>query len=184
MLTDVLRALEKSRAISDVTVVSADPEIPPIARRYGARMLWETKRRGLNSALKTGIEYVARKKNGPVMIIHADLPLLTPRDISQFISLSKGYDVVVGPCKDNTGTNALFMRKTRAIPLCFGRGSFRKHATAARERKLRFRIVRIEGIQFDVDEPMDLRSLTQRRIRSTTQRFLRDQRFEGKSKAI
>jgi len=182
MLTDVLRALGKSRAIRDVTIVSADPKILPIARRYGAKLLWERNRRGLNRALKTGIENVESK--GAVLIIPADLPLLTPRDVNALMASSEKYEVAIAPCKEGTGTNALLMRRPSAIPLSFGRGSFRKHVSAARKENLRYKVVRFEGIQFDVDEPRDLRILMRRPGKSATQCLLKKLSIKRQSKAI
>jgi len=184
MLTDVLRALEKERAISDVTIVSADPKILPIARRYGAKVSWERNRRGLNRALKTGIENVESKAKGAVLIVHADLPLLTPRDIKALIASSEKYEVTIAPCKEGTGTNALLLKRPNAMPLSFGRGSFRKHVSAARKEKLRYRVVRFEGIEFDVDEPRDLRILMRLPGKGATQCFLEKLSLERQSKAI
>lgn len=172
MLTDVLHALRESTGISDITVVSADRKIPAIARRFGAHFLWEGNRRGLNRALRLAIRAVEESGDGAVMIVHADLPLLTARDIDTFVARSQGYELAIGPCKEDRGTNALLLRNPTVIPLSFGNGSFKKHLSHAKKTKLQYKVVRILGLRFDIDEPRDLRLLMHRRVRSETQRFL------------
>lgn len=172
MLTDVLHALKESIGISDITVVSADRKIPAIARRFGAHFLWEGNRRGLNRALRLAIKAVEESGDGAVMIVHADLPLLSKRDIDTFLARSQGYELAIAPCKEDSGTNALLLRGPNAIPLSFGNRSFKKHLFHAKKTKLRYKVVRLTGFRFDIDEPRDLRLLMHRRVRSGTQQFL------------
>ena len=176
MFGNVLEALKKSKEIRDVAVISADPRIRSITRRRGAQFLWETKRRGLNRALRTALE---ESEDGPVVIVHADLPLLTSHDIGKLVARSKGYDLAIVPCKNLSGTNALLMNRPNSIPLAFGKGSFRKHVSLARKRRVRYKIVRLTGIGFDVDEPRDVRWLIHQRRQTETQRFLRKLQLES-----
>jgi 2-phospho-L-lactate guanylyltransferase len=172
MLTDVLHALGEAACISDITVVSADKKIPAIARRYGAQFLWEGNRRGLNRALRLAIRTVEQSGDGAVLIIHADLPLLTVHDIETFIVRSQGFQLAIAPCKEDLGTNALLLRPPDIFPLSFGNRSFKKHLSQAQKMKLRYKVVRLRGLQFDIDEPRDLRQLLHRRVRNETQHFL------------
>jgi len=172
MLTDVLHALGESAGISDITVVSADKKIPAIARRYGAQFLGEGNRRGLNRALRLAIRTVEQSGDGTVMIVHADLPLLTTHDIDTFLARSQGYELAIAPCKEDLGTNALLLRRPNIIPLSFGNGSFKKHLSHAKKGKLRYKVVRLPGLRFDIDAPSDLRQLVHRRVRNETQHFL------------
>jgi len=170
MLADVLRSLAGSSRIARVTVVSADRSALPIAQKYGARFLWEGKRRGLNGALKLAI----RRLGSPVvMIVHADLPFVTTRDIDEFIMKSAGYQAVIVPSKDGMGTNALFLKPPNVMPPAFGGRSFRKHLFLAKKRKLHCKVLRIRAVQFDLDEPRDLRRFMKHGARNQTFRFLR-----------
>lgn len=172
MLTDVLPALRESASIRDIIVVSADKKLRTIARRYGAQFLWEGKRRGLNRALRLAMRAVEERGEGAVMIVHGDLPFLTTRDIDTFVARSNGYELAIAPCKEDTGTNALLLRHPKTIPLSFGKRSFRKYLSHAQKRKLRYKVVRIPNIRFDIDEPRDLRQLMRRRVRNESQRLL------------
>jgi 2-phospho-L-lactate guanylyltransferase len=173
MLNNVLIALKKSRGISDVTVVSADKNASRIAHRHGAEFLSEGRRHGLNRALRLAIRELERKTTGTAMIIHADLPLLTTRDIDKFLSRAKGFQIAIVPCKNGTGTNALLLRPPNAIPLVFGKGSFKTHLSLAKKARFRWKVLKIRGIQFDIDDPRDLRKFTRQDAKGESFRFLR-----------
>jgi 2-phospho-L-lactate guanylyltransferase len=157
MFTNVLLALRTARKISDITVVSHDRSVSRIARRYGARFLWERKAHGLNRAVRMAIRRVGQETNGAVMIIHADLPLVKSDDVVRFLAQSQGSHIAIVPCKNGTGTNALLFTPPSAIRPVFGGGSYRNHLALAKKTGLRWKVVRIRGIQFDLDDPQDLR---------------------------
>ena len=173
MLSNVLVALRKSRRISDVTVVSADKSAAKIAHRHGAEFLSEGRRHGLNRALRLAIRELEQRTTGTAMIIHADLPLLTTRDVDKFLSKAEGFQIAIVPCKNGTGTNALLLRPPNAIPPVFGKGSFKTHLLLAKKARFRWRVLRIRGIQFDIDDPRDLRKFTRQDARGESFRFLR-----------
>lgn len=170
MLSDVLQALHGSPRIAEITVVSTDRKLPNIARRYGAEFMWEGARHGLNRALRKAIAAVGEEEK--VMIIHADLPLLVRSDISKFLARSKGYDIGIVPCKENRGTNALLLSRPGVLSPSFGKGSFRRHVSYARKKRLRYKILHILGIQFDIDTPDDLHRFMRRRVSNETGRYL------------
>jgi 2-phospho-L-lactate/phosphoenolpyruvate guanylyltransferase len=173
MLSNVLVALRRSRRISDVTVVSADKSASEIAHRNGAEFLSEGPRHGLNSALRLAVRELKQQSAGTAMIIHADLPLLTTRDVDKFLNRAQGFQIAIVPCKNGTGTNALLLRPPDAIPLVFGKGSFKTHLSLAKKAKFRYRVLRIRGIQFDIDDPRDLRKFTRQDAKGESFRFLR-----------
>jgi 2-phospho-L-lactate guanylyltransferase len=172
MLSNVLVALSKSQEISDVTVVSADGAVSAIAHRYGANFLCEGKRPELNKALRLAIRKLARRSNEAVMIIHADLPLLTTGNVDLFLRRSRHFEVAIVPCKNGTGTNALLLRPATAISPVFGKASFKTHLSQAKKGKLRWTVLRIPEIQFDIDDSKDLYKLMRYHARLRAFRFL------------
>jgi 2-phospho-L-lactate guanylyltransferase len=172
MLSNVLGALRKSQGISDVTVVSADMAVSAIAHRYGAKFLWEGKRPELNKALRLAIRKLTHRSNEAVMIIHADLPLLTARNVDRVLRRSKHFEVLIVPCKNGTGTNALLLRPPTAISPVFGKASFKRHLSEAKKGNLRWTVLRIPQIQFDIDDPEDLYKFMRYRARGKAFRFL------------
>lgn len=161
MFRNVLLALRSARKISGVTVVGHDSSASRLAHRYGAKFLWEGRGHGLNRAVRLGIKRLDHQADGAVMIIHADLPLLKSRDIDRFLTQSKGAQIAMVPCKNGTGTNALLLAPPDAIRPVFGEGSYRRHLSLAKQTGLPCKVVRIPGIEFDVDELRDLRRLVQ-----------------------
>ena len=172
MLRNVLVALGKARGISDVTVVSGDRTVSRIARRYGAKFLWEGRRPGLNEAVKLAIAKLEQGETGAAMIIHADLPLLTSQDIDRFVTRSKDCQIAIVPCKNGTGTNALLLRPPNAIPPVFGEGSYKMHVSLAKKTGVQWKVLRIRGIQFDVDDLRDLRVMMRNNGHNRDFRFL------------
>lgn len=179
MLADVLSTLRKVRRIRSVTVVSADKDTRKIAMRFGANFLWEGKRRGLNKGVRLAIRNAERKGAPAVLVIHADLPLLTPREIQRFLVESRGYPIALTPSKDGRGTNALLLHPPEVIPPVFGKNSFRKHLSLAGQRGIPHKILRLRGISFDMDEPRDVLKLMDHPARNETGRFLRTLRNHG-----
>jgi 2-phospho-L-lactate guanylyltransferase len=108
-----------------------------------------------------------------VLVIHSDLPLFNPREIERFLTLSKGYSVVLTPSKDRDGTNVLLIRPPSAIRPAFGKDSFHKHLRLARRENVRSKVLIFKGMGFDVDTPRDLVHLIGIPLRNETGRFLR-----------
>ena len=173
MLSDLLAALRKVRRIHRVTVVSADSAVQRIVRPLGTVFLWEGKRRGLNKGVRLAIRESERRGATAVLVIHADIPLVAASDILQFLNDSKRDAVALTPSKDGHGTNALLLRPPNVIRPAFGKNSFRKHLSLARQRNLSRKVVLSKAIGFDVDVPSDLKRLMRYSLRNETGRFLR-----------
>lgn len=180
MLEDVLSALMKSSMVDSITVVSADRSALRLVRQLGADSLQEGRRRGLNNA----IGHVIRKRklrNSAVLVVHADLPLLTCREVSTFLREAQGCPIAIAPSKDETGTNAMLLNPARIIRPAFGKESYRRHLSILDHKRIRFKVQRVRGFGFDIDEPKDLLELMHHRARNSTAQFLsamRDRDFQ------
>ena len=175
MLADTLEALRKVDRLDRVTVVSADYGARKIARSHGAGWLWEGRRRDLNKAIRLAIRESKGNGASASLVMHADMPLITPREIVDFLHHAAGYSVALAPSKDG-GTNALLTRPPGVIRPVFGRDSFQRHLALADKQGVSSRVIRSKGISFDVDEPKDLRRLMHYPMRNETGRFLRELR--------
>jgi len=176
MLADTLEALRKAKRLDSVTVVSADSTVRKISQSHGASWLWEGKRRGLNKAVRLAIQELKQKGASAALIMPADIPLVTSREIVDFLDRAAGYSVTLTPSKDGTGTNALLMHPPGVIRPLFGRNSFKRHLAIADRQSVSRRVIRRRGISFDVDEPVDFRWLVHHRVSNETGRFLREMR--------
>ncbi len=173
MLRNVLSALRCSKTIDSLAVVSADTSLRIIARKYQARFLWEGKRRGLNKGLRLAIARAKLDGASAVLIVHADLPLLTSSEIDAFFRASHDYQVAIAPSKDGEGTNALLLNSPFTIRPMFGKNSFMKHWSQAKKMNLRCKILRCPTISFDVDKPEDALSLARLKRGNAAAEFLR-----------
>ena len=159
MLANVLSALRGARKIATITVVCADRKTRPIVQEHDATFLWEGPRRGLNNALNFALKRAP--EDSSILIIHADLPLLTSEDVNNLITSAENYPLALVPSKDKTGTNAILMHEPNIIRLAFGKESFQRHINLANQRRVYYKVIRINGIAFDVDEEDDLEELMQ-----------------------
>jgi len=97
-----------------------------------------------------------------VLILPADLPLISSSDIQDFISHSgKPPEIVISPDRREEGTNALLVSPPGIIDYQFGPGSFQKHIQQAQRSSLRVDVCKIMSIGLDLDLPEDLELLKQ-----------------------
>jgi len=173
MLDHVLLALHRAHTISSVTVVSADRNVRRKVEKRGARFIWEGRNRGLNPAISLAQRRLKIEANSSILIIHADLPTLSPREVDSFVRAVRHYEIGIAPSKDGNGTNALFLETPNLISTAFGRESFHKHLRLIRKKSLRHKIIRLRGIGFDLDNTNDLQRLIRSSARNDVSQFVR-----------
>ncbi len=114
----------------------------------------------LNAALEQATAYARARGASAVLILPADLPLLTLADVARLWRASQQLyaeaAMVIAPDSQEQGTNALLVRPPGALRYQFGPGSFQRHCQQARERGLAWHIDRSPRLGLDVDLPADL----------------------------
>jgi len=114
----------------------------------------------LNDALEQATAYAITKGAKAVLILPADLPLLTLKDVEELWQASQQLvsmqAMVIAPDSREQGTNALLVRPPGAITYEFGPGSFQRHQEQARELGLALHVRRSPRLGLDVDLPADL----------------------------
>jgi 2-phospho-L-lactate guanylyltransferase len=111
---------------------------------------------GLNVALGIGAKWAMDCGADAMLVLPADLPLLTTSDIDDIISLiPDATGGVVAPSKDG-GTGALALRPPHLIQPAFGVGSAARHLELIRAVGGSARELHRPGLALDVDEPEDL----------------------------
>lgn len=148
MYADVVVALRASR-IPEILTVTHGVCGAPAARAVGSPFVIQpSASRGLNGALKV----TERQRCGPILVVTADLPRLTPGAVA--LLHDNDADVVVAPSRDG-GTAALLLRRPGIIPVEFGGRSGARHFDAARRAGLTAAFVEHPAYD-DVDTPDDL----------------------------
>jgi len=108
-------------------------------------------RPGLDAAADLGRE---RASAGRLLVIHADLPLLTPDDLRAL--LAHCAPVVLGTDRPGTGTSVVALTSdARGVRFAFGSGSLRAHLAEADRLGVAAGVVRRSGTQTDLDTQED-----------------------------
>lgn len=171
LLGRTLEVLTKVEAIRRTLVVSRDPAVLKIARRYDASTFGEMGKQDLNMAL-TRASHVAELQGADcALILPADLPFVEPSDLVIMIeALPAGWKERDGSgeyvframaiCGDQTGTgtNALLICPPTALAFRFGANSFNAHLNQAADLNMTRKSVRTPGLAFDLDTEEDWRA--------------------------
>lgn len=162
MLGSVLLTLSQVKEVDDVLVVSRDTSALALAREHGARTVQEDGRPGLNTALGRATAVAQLYSVEAILILPADLPLITPRDVKELISQAgKPPCVVISPDRRDDGTNALYINPPGLIEYGFGPGSFHRHKKQAEDKKVNVSVCKLSSFALDLDLPEDLELLHQ-----------------------
>jgi len=111
----------------------------------------------LNTALKRATVMAQALSTRGVLVLPADLPLLTPDNVRALIDKAiKPPVVVIAPDRHGKGTNALLMVPPDQIEYDFGEGSFHRHCERTKKSGARLEIVELPSLGLDLDLPEDL----------------------------
>ena len=150
---DVLAAAMACPALDGIAVVTRDDDLLSMTAEAGAEGLREPG--GLNEALTTASQTLARRAVDRLVVLAADLPLANAGDIEAVARADTDIVVVRSP---DGGTNALALTPG-AIPFRFGPDSAQRHIDAADKAGLRSLRLELPGLTLDIDTPEDLARL-------------------------
>lgn len=143
MARHVVSELEASGAFAQITILSAQ-------RPEWWRGNWsEDRGRGLNLELAAWRETVGKS---PILIVHADLPLLRAGEINQLLAIAAAQGVALATDRAGRGSNALAIADHRSFAFRFGPDSRDRHAAQVPV----LAVLDLTGLSADVDTPEDL----------------------------
>jgi 2-phospho-L-lactate guanylyltransferase len=140
-------------------VLRASPAIAEVALLSDARPSdWEggfflDEGRGLNAELDLLAKAIGPR---PLLVIHADLPLLSAEDIAVLLAEAEA-GCAIACDREGRGTNAVALHDPSGFHFAFGPESFARHLAATKRRA---RVVRRLGLGLDIDTPDDLDAAT------------------------
>lgn len=153
----VVATLLASDGIGRVVVVTADPAF---ARDTLAGLEVEVleqpaDRPGLNPALEHARAHLLAEspRSARLLVAHADLPALTPADVTAL--LAQDAPVVVATDRNRSGTNLLLLPSGAGFRFRFGTGSLAAHLAEAETRGLAATVVDRPGTAVDLDTADD-----------------------------
>jgi len=156
LLQHTLETLSELKEVDGVLVVSRDPNALTIARNHGARTVQEDGQPELNTALKRATIVAQVYATRGVLVLPADLPLVTREDILTLIQRATEPPVVViAPDRHKKGTNALLISPPGLIEYDFGENSFQRHCELVKKAGARLEIVDLPSLGLDLDVPED-----------------------------
>lgn len=162
LLERTIKTLSELKEVEQVLVVSRDSSALALARDLGARTVQEDGAPSLNTALRRATVVAQVYASRGVLVIPADLPLLTASDVTALLQRATDPPVVViAPDRHRRGTNALLLSPSDLIEYDFGGSSFSRHCERARKAGARLEIVELPSLGLDLDLPEDLELVRQ-----------------------
>jgi 2-phospho-L-lactate/phosphoenolpyruvate guanylyltransferase len=157
LLQHTLETLTTLKEVEEVLVISRDPQVLTIARNYGARTVREDGQPDLNTALNRATVIAQVYATRGVLVLPADLPLISREDALVLVERSNDPPVVViAPDRHQKGTNALLIAPAGLIEYQFGENSFQRHCNLVKRAGARLEIVNLHSLGLDLDSPEDL----------------------------
>jgi 2-phospho-L-lactate guanylyltransferase len=157
---NTIRVLNQVKTISDILVVSRDSDVLTEARELGVRTVTENGTPELNNALRRASLFSKVFSTEGVLIVPADLPLLLPSDVEEFLDArTKPPMVVIAPDRRRQGTNMLLLEPADLLTFSFGDDSFNKHCALAKSKGADLIVIENDHIALDLDIPEDYERL-------------------------
>ena len=156
LLQHTLQILSELKEMDEVLVVSRDPQVLTIARNYGARTVREDGQPELNTALKRATVIAQVYATRGVLVLPADLPLISREDALALVERATDPPVgVIAPDRHGKGTNALLISPAGLIEYDFGENSFQRHCDLVKKAGARLEVVNLPSLGLDLDSPED-----------------------------
>ena len=173
MLRDVLDALCNTHKITGVLLVSREPLIQSLVSAHPNLHFWqEPFNSDLSASITAASSYLENELGATgVMIVPADVPLITPRHINRL--LSRHNKVTLVPDDQQMGTNCLICTPPNNIPMVYDGSSFKPHLASAKTLELDPLTVNCDVFSLDIDTPEDLVQLAYRVGETHTGVFMR-----------
>lgn len=162
MVTDVLMALRRTKAIDEVLIVTSEPTAEAIGHGYGATVIADHAEEGQSAATLIGIEHALERGAGRVLLVPGDCPALDPAELTELLDAPVvGRSVTIVPDRHGLGTNALVLVPPDVIEPAFGEGSRERHEQAAAAAGVPCQVQSVPTLLIDVDTGDDLQALRQ-----------------------
>ena len=173
MLRDVLEALAQLDQPESVSIVTGDAVATALARDYGFDLIANNEDFGETAAIALATDVTASGGSDGVLVIPADVPLITAAEVKAILDAAPESGTVLVPAADGRGTNAILRRPPSLFPARFGNDSFLPHLENARRSGRQVVILELPGVALDVDRPDDLAALLAAGGSTQTQNLLR-----------
>ena len=146
-------------------MVSRDSDVLTETQVWDVRTVTENGSPELNNALRRASLFSKAFSTEGVLIVPADLPLMIPTDVSDFLDARTSAPmIVITPDRRREGTNMLLIDPADLITLSFGEASFSKHCELAKSKGAEVIVHENERIALDLDVPEDYKILSAKNV--------------------
>jgi len=157
MLENTFAAAVGARNVDRVAVVTIYAPAIELARNYGMELIAEIEQISESASVDFGSKEAKKRGATAVLRLPIDLPLVTAGDIETILEHDgEGPSIVIVPSRDGTGTNAILRRPPDLFPSHFGPDSLTKHMAAAAAAKAACKVIELQRVAFDIDDPADM----------------------------
>ena len=160
MLCDVMTALSQAKTPQRVIVYTASPEASALARHFQFEVIAEPSIQGHSAAVNQMVKDFSGSSSH-ILSLAGDLPTITAAEIDSLFRQESAISLV--PSRDGTGTNAALFISPAHIQMEYGPDSLRRHLSNAVAAGYQAEVLRLPGIEFDIDTPEDLQSFRESR---------------------
>lgn len=152
MLSNQLELLSRMAEVDGVMVVSRDPDVAELVKRWGGELLIEESDQGLNGAL-TVARSALEARADHILILPSDLPLMSAESVKMMLDARPEAAI----CRDRhgSGTNGIMLPTNRPFHFHFGKNSYFLHRQQFAQNKISFYELFLSDIAFDLDTPAD-----------------------------
>jgi len=173
MLRDVLEALAQLDQPESISIVTGDALVADFASEHRFDVIADHENAGETAAIALATDVTASGGSDGVLVIPADVPLITTVEVKAILDAAPESGTVLVPAADGRGTNAILRRPPSLFPARFGNDSFPPHLENARRSGRQVVILELPGVALDVDRPDDLAALLAAGGSTRTQNLLR-----------
>jgi 2-phospho-L-lactate guanylyltransferase len=178
LLQDVLTAATNSKLAHCTLLITSDSKIVKITQQWhlpNLEYLIEPKEKGINYAVQFALEWCLSKSVSSILIIPADIPLITAEDIDDLIKLAQEKSsIVIAPSQRKDGTNAFYQQPPNLFQVWYGPDSFRKNLNLILKKHLPYHILEHPAFALDIDLKEDLIHLQQMNSNTYTSKFVKN----------
>ncbi len=182
MAEDVIEALRHCRAVSNIVVVTDDPDAAGLARGLSCEVWPQGPREGLSAAMELAASHLNALKVSTMVSVHADLPFVNTAAFDRLLArVTDLPHIVIVPSNVDSGSNIIVTTPPNVLPFQYGPESYRQHIGYCGEKNLPARTFRDGELGFDLDTGHDFQLLLQtakyRALAPRTREFLEEHSF-------
>jgi len=181
MAKDVLNVVSKSEEFDKIIIITKEKQTFSKYKNDKIIIIEEIEELGINQAIKFAYNQLNIGESDVVLILHADIPLISKDDINWMSDKLTSHErlAIIAPSLRKDGTNALLVKPANVINFQFGKNSYEKHLELLKNKQdLEVLIFKNENISLDIDTFEDLIKFNQKNSKTLSQEFLNKEKIK------